>query len=335
MNVPAPRLAVGRRPQFTAPLPTKDGIGPSCVALPPGSWSTISDFLVDRFPAVTADTWLTRMQQGELVDEHGVAVTPDRPYRSGLRLYYYRSVDAEPRVPFDEAVLFQDELLVVADKPHFLPVTPGGKYLQETLLVRLKRRLGIDLLAPLHRLDRETAGVIVFAVRPDTRAAYAALFARRLVTKQYEAVVTARADLAWPMTHRSRLVEDAHFMRMREVPGEPNSETHLALLDAGRDQARLRLSPISGRKHQLRVHCAALGMPIIGDRLYPTLLAADTDDALRPLQLLARTIAFVDPITGAARRFDSARRLVSTGSAASFTEPSGAPTLDPADTPKR
>lgn len=291
------------------PLPTKDGVGPSCVALPPGSWTTISDFLADRFQAIPATTWQDRMLQGELVDEHGVAVTPDRPYRSGLRLYYYRSIDDEPRLPFDETVLFQDELLVIADKPHFLPVTPGGKYLQETLLVRLKRRLGIDTLAPLHRLDRETAGVVVFAVRPDTRGAYQALFAQRQVTKHYEAVAPWRPGLNFPLTHRSRLVQDDHFLRMREVPGEANSETLFEVLAVQGHLARYRLTPQTGRTHQLRVHCAALGLPIVGDRMYPALLPADTDDHARPLQLLARSIAFVDPISGQSRRFDSAREL--------------------------
>ncbi|HOX68502.1 MAG TPA: pseudouridine synthase [Burkholderiaceae bacterium] len=292
-----------------APLPTKDGVGPSCVALPPGPWATIGDFLVDRFPAVSAETWRSRMQQGEFVDEHGVAVEPDRPYRASLRLYYYRSIADEPRVPFDEIVLFQDDLLVVADKPHFLPVTPGGRHLQETLLVRLKRRLGIDTLAPVHRLDRETAGVVVFTVKPHTRGAYQSLFAQREVMKHYEAIAPWRPERSFPLTHCSRLAQDDHFLRMREVPGEPNSETLFEVIEAGDEWARYRLTPLTGRTHQLRVHCAAIGMPIAGDRMYPTLQAADTDDHERPLQLLARAIGFVDPISGEARQFDSAREL--------------------------
>ncbi len=291
------------------PLPTKDGVGPSCVALPPGPWLTISSFLTDRFPAVSTATWQARMQQGELVDEQGVAVTPQQPYRAGIRLYYYRSIPDEPRVPFDEVVLFQDELLVAADKPHFLPVTPGGRHLQETLLVRLKRRLGIDTLAPLHRLDRETAGVVVFAVQPDTRGAYQALFAQRQVTKHYDAIAPWRPELAFPLTHRSRLVQDDHFLRMREVPGEPNAETLFEVLEVQGNMARYRLTPLTGRTHQLRVHCAALGMPIVGDRMYPSLLPADTDDHDQPLQLLARSISFIDPISSERRCFGSSRQL--------------------------
>ena len=291
------------------PLPTKDGVGPSCVALPPGPWLTISSFLTDRFPAVSAATWQARMEQGELVDEKGVAVTPQQPYRAGIRLYYYRSIPDERRVPFDEVVLFQDELLVAADKPHFLPVTPGGRHLQETLLVRLKRRLGIDTLAPLHRLDRETAGVVVFAVQPDTRGAYQALFAQRQVTKHYDAIAPWRPELAFPLTHRSRLVQDDHFLRMREVPGEPNAETLFEVLEVQGNMARYRLTPLTGRTHQLRVHCAALGLPIVGDRMYPTLWPADAADHSQPLQLLARSIAFLDPISGAQRQFNSGQAL--------------------------
>ena len=294
------------------PLPTKDGVGPSCVGLPPGPWATVGDFLAERFPAVSAATWQARMQQGEVVDERGVFVTSEQPYRAGIRLYYYRGIANEPRLPFDEAVLFQDEWLVVADKPHFLPVTPGGKYLQETLLVRLKRRLGMDTLAPLHRLDRETAGVVVFAVQPDTRGAYQALFAQRQVIKQYEAMALWRPELAFPLTHRSRLVQADHFLRRREVPGEPNAETLIEVLEVQGNLARYRLTPLTGRTHQLRVHCAALGMPIVGDRMYPKLWPADTDDPTEPLRLLARSIAFVDPISGAPRRFDSRLQLAPT-----------------------
>jgi tRNA pseudouridine32 synthase/23S rRNA pseudouridine746 synthase len=228
------------------------------------------------------------MQRGELLDERGVAMAGGQPYRSGGKLYYYRSIDDEPCVPFAEEILFQDEWLVAVDKPHFLPVTPGGRHLQQTLLVRLKRRLGIDTLTPLHRLDRETAGVVVFAVQPHTRGAYQALFAQRQVVKHYEAIAPWRPDLSFPLTRRSRLVEDAHFLRMREEPGEPNAETHFELLEALGDLARYRLMPVTGRTHQLRVHCAALGLPIVGDRMYPELLPADTDDLERPLQLLNR-----------------------------------------------
>ena len=297
------------RKSTPVPLPTRDGVGPSCVALPPGTWATIDGFLAERFAGVPAQVWQGRMQRGELLDERGTAIHAGQPYSSGGKLYYYRSIEDEPCVPFAEEILFQDEWLVAVDKPHFLPVTPGGRHLQQTLLVRLKRRLGIDTLTPLHRLDRETAGVVVFAVQPHTRGAYQALFAQRQVVKHYEAIAPWRPDLSFPLTRRSRLVEDAHFLRMREEPGEPNAETHFELLEALGDLARYRLMPVTGRTHQLRVHCAALGLPIVGDRMYPELLPADTDDLDRPLQLLARSLAFTDPISAQPRLFESQRQL--------------------------
>jgi tRNA pseudouridine32 synthase/23S rRNA pseudouridine746 synthase len=248
-----------------------------------------------------------------VIDEHGVPVTETRGFQPRLRVYYYRSLDAEPRIPFDEVILFQDAHLVAVDKPHFLPVTPVGKYVQQSLLVRLKRKLGLDDLAPLHRLDRETAGVVLFSVQPATRGIYHALFSQRRMTKHYEAIVPWQGERALPPLHRSRLADDEHFMRMKEVSGEPNSETHLELLEARGGWARLRLSPVTGRRHQLRVHCAALGMPILNDAIYPTLLPEAPEGGEnfdRPLQLLAKELAFRDPVDGTERRFLTTRTLV-------------------------
>ena len=244
-----------------------------------------------------------------MVDEHGVPVTEARPYEARLRIYYYRSLEAERRIPFDEIILFQDAHLLAVDKPHFLPVTPVGKYVQESLLVRLKRKLGLDHLAPLHRIDRETAGVVLFSVQPATRGIYHALFAERRIAKHYEAIVPWRDDAVLPAVRRSRLADDDHFMRMREVAGEPNAETHFELLEHRDGLARLRLAPVTGRRHQLRVHCAALGLPILNDSIYPELLPEGEEDFERPLQLLAKALSFRDPVSGMAREFASKRTL--------------------------
>ncbi|HSI60012.1 MAG TPA: pseudouridine synthase [Ideonella sp.] len=299
-----------RPPARPLPLPTRDGVGPSCVALPAGPWPTIAACLAQRFPAISPAVWAARMAAGEVVDEHGVPVTPERHHQPRLRLYYYRALEAEARIPFDEQLLFQDEHLVVADKPHFLPVTPSGRYLQETLLVRLKRRLGLPDLVPLHRLDRETAGVVLFSAQPATRGLYQRLFAERRMHKLYECIAPWRSELAWPLRYCSRLVDDEHFMRVREAPGEANAETELDPIEVQGGWARYRLAPTTGRRHQLRVHCAALGLPILHDRIYPALLPADSDDLARPLQLLAKRIAFTDPLSGAARHFESPRHLL-------------------------
>ena len=290
-------------------LPTKNGVGPSCVGLPAGNWRSITDFLVERFPAITREVWLERMAHQLVMDEFGGLVTPERPYPGPMRIYYYRAVDVEARIPFEEAVLYQDDHLVVADKPHFLPVTPSGHYLQETLLVRLKKRLGIDTLIPIHRIDRETAGLVLFSTQPDERNAYQALFRDHAVTKHYEAIAPWRQDLTWPITRKSRIVEDEPFFRQREVPGQPNSETHMDVIEKSGGSARYALSPVTGKKHQLRVHMNALGLPILNDRMYPPVADTPEDDYRLPLQLLAKSIAFTDPVTGQARHFQSQRTL--------------------------
>ena len=289
----------------TPGLPTRNGVGPSCVGLPKGHWPTITDFLVERFPAITRDVWLQRMANHLVVDEFGELVTPERPYPSHMRIYYYRAVDEEVRIPFGESVLYQDEHLVVADKPHFLPVTPSGHYLQETLLVRLKKRLGIDDLIPIHRIDRETAGLVLFSVNPSERNAYQALFRDHAVTKYYEAIATWRSDLTLPLTRKSRIVEDEPFFRQREVHGLPNSETRIDVIKKSGTLARYALSPVTGKKHQLRVHMNALGLPILNDRMNPPVADTPDDDYKHPLQLLAKSIGFIDPVTGKTRSFQS------------------------------
>ena len=296
-----------------APLvvpPARDGVGPSSVVLPPGVWPTVLAFLTEHFASVPQDVWLARMEQGKVVDEFGILVTPERPFQSRLRLYYYRDVPHEPRIPFDEVILYQDAHLIVVDKPHFLPVMPSGGYLQETVLVRLKRRLGIDTLVPIHRIDRDTAGLVMFSVQPASRGAYAALFRERDISKTYEAVAPWRDDLVFPLTRESRIQEAGHFMLQHEVQGEPNAVTHMEVLEVCGALAHYRLRPVTGQRHQLRVHMAALGLPILGDGLYPTLTPEGQLDYAHPLQLLAKSVAFVDPVSGQARRFESERSLV-------------------------
>ena len=299
-------------PELRALLPTRDGVGPSCIVLPAGDWPRVIDFLIVRFPAIPHDEIADRMQRGDVRDDRGERVTADAAYRAHQKLYYYRSIAIEPRIPFDEQILFEDDLIVVADKPHFLPVTPRGRYLQETLLVRLRRKLALDSLTPMHRIDRETAGLVLFTKQPQTRGVYQELFSHREVTKHYEAVAQWRADLALPLTYRSRLASSDHFMRMCEVVGEPNAETHISLIETNGLIARYALSPVTGKRHQLRVQMAALGLPILHDQIYPRHVGSDQldGDYSKPLQLLAKAIAFRDPMTGEERRFESGRRLI-------------------------
>ena len=208
-------------------LPMRDGVNPSCVVLPSIVHGLLLDFLVQRLPAVSRADWLRRLGAGEVVDEQGVAATAQSPCTPGLRYYYYRELPSETPIPFEETVLYQDEHILVADKPHFLPVVPAGRYLQQTLLVRLKRRLGLPELSPVHRIDRDTAGLVLFSVQRATRGMYQALFRERAVRKVYEAVAPWRADLPLPRVHESRLEElgPLHGADEAEVrPVEPGDE---------------------------------------------------------------------------------------------------------------
>ena len=294
-------------------LPVRDGVGPSQVALPAGRWSCMLDFLVERFPAISGAEWCARMALGNVVDRAGCRVAPEQPYVAYERLYYYRTVANEIPNAAQACVLFEDELLVVADKPHFLPVVPSGDYLQETLLVRLRRQLGLDALTPLHRIDRETAGVVLFAKQPATCARYHALFADREVAKIYQAIAARDAQLQFPLTRNSMLVTGEHFMQMREAPDDaankPNARTEIELMETRGTQGRYRLRPLTGKRHQLRVHMAALGLPILGDRIYPSLLPQGGDKVDNPLRLLAQRISFRDPVTGENRSFASRQQL--------------------------
>ncbi|MTV55034.1 pseudouridine synthase [Pseudoduganella buxea] len=292
-----------------APLPMRDGVTPSYLWLPAGDWPDLISFMVANYPAVTEAQWRERMARGEVVAADGTPLAPHSPYKRNLRIFYYRELEYETPIPFEETVLYQDEHLVVADKPHFLPTIPTGRFLQETLLVRLRRKLGIEDLVPIHRLDRETAGVVVFSCNAASRGAYQSLFQKRLVQKEYEALAGPLPGREFPFSYRSRMVEGDKFFTMKEAPGEPNSETMLDVIEARGEHVLYRLWPHTGRQHQLRVHLAALGIPIVNDAFYPVALPCKQDDVSQPLKLLARAIGFPDPLTGEWRWFESRRTL--------------------------
>ena len=350
-------------------LPTRDGVSASTVALPSfnavrridasegkpgqnavtshprasntyslGNWPTVFDFLCERFPAVPPQEWSARFAEGLVRNAQGESIHTASPYAPNTLIHYYRRIPHEPELPFKAHVLFQDAHLVVADKPHFMPVTPAGRYVRSSLLVQLKEELGIDTLSPIHRIDRETAGLVVLSVNPQERNAYQALFRERQVHKTYQAIAQFRDDLVFPLTRQSRIEEDAQFFLSREVEGVSNSETHIDILKCldtslnpsahtsdGSTEASTRrspqslykpkalyqLTPITGKRHQLRIHMCALGIPIDGDQFYPEVLRGPdaSEDFSQALQLLAQTIAFIDPITGEKRAFTSQRNL--------------------------
>ncbi len=290
-------------------LPIRHGVSPSCIWLPREPHTLLLDFLSTRFHEIPRSTWITRLEQGLVLDQQGAAFQLDSPYIADQHIYYYRNIENEPLIPFFESVLYQDEHLLVADKPHFLPVIPSGKYVQETLLTRLKNKLGLDDLAPIHRIDRETAGLVLFSINPATRDAYQTLFRARTIHKTYEAIAPYQTNLTMPMTYQSSMVKGEPFFRMKEVDGEANSETRLEILERHGQFARYQLSPITGKQHQLRVHLAALGIPILYDPFYPE-LSDWKEDYSKPLQLLAKHINFIDPITGKQHHFTSERTLL-------------------------
>jgi len=281
----------------------REGVAASAVFCPPGAWASTTAFLIERLPRV--DDWPERMARGDVVDDDGLAVD-DKPYRGNRRIYYWRHLDAEPHIPFEARILFQDEHLLVADKPHFLPVTPSGIYARQTLMARLRHATGLVDLNPVHRLDRETAGLVVFNVRREERNAYHQLFRERAVDKVYQAIAP-QGDGPWPRVVRHRLVEPPgdDFMQMQVVDGEPNAETWMDLVEAlPGGLARYELRPRTGLRHQLRAQMNALGLPLVGDRIYPLLQPHENPPRLdAPLQLVARAIAFTDPVTGQRRAF--------------------------------
>lgn len=287
---------------------------PSRLQLPQGPWKTVLEALCARFPAIPRATWENRFARGRVQDATGQPIGIDTAYRAGLEIRYFREVHDEPVIPFDEAVLHIDGHLVVADKPHFLPVVPAGGFVEQTLLARLVRRLGNRDLVPLHRIDRGTAGLVLFSANPASRGIYQALFRERRIDKGYEALASPMVDVAFPHVHRSRLERGEPFFRMEEVAGAANSETRIEVIDRHADGWRYRLQPVTGRKHQLRVHMAALGAPIFNDALYPGLRPQVPDDYAAPLKLLARSLAFTDPLTGAVRHFQSRRELATDAS---------------------
>jgi len=289
--------------------PLRDGVGPSSVVLPLGAWPTVLDFLVERFPGVPKAQWMDRLQAGAISDDRGCTLDAGTAYVAGLRVYYFRALPPEPKIPFDAVVLHQDAHLLVVDKPHFLPVMPSGKYLQETVLVRLKNTLGLHDLVPIHRIDRDTAGLVLFSVNPATRDAYHALFRNHQVAKTYQAIAHWNPALAWPLRRESRITESAHFMQQTEVDGPPNARTLITPIENFGGLARYQLKPITGQRHQLRVHMAALGLPLVGDGIYPVLTPEGSANYAQPLQLLAQSIAFTCPVSGREMRFESQRAL--------------------------
>ncbi|SFA93878.1 tRNA pseudouridine32 synthase / 23S rRNA pseudouridine746 synthase [Amycolatopsis marina] len=273
-----------------------------------GAWATIRDHLVDRIPKLAPTRIDEMFSERRFFGEHG-PLDADAPFVPGSVIWFHRDLPDEVPVPFEIDVVHRDENLLVVHKPHFLATIPRGQHIVETALVRLRRDLDLPLLSPAHRLDRVTAGLVMWVIRPEYRGAYQNLFRDRLVRKEYEAVAPFDPALDLPRTVRSRIVKERGVITAQEVPGTPNSETTVELIEHSGGLGRYRLLPATGRTHQLRLHMSNLGVPILGDDFYPVLHETPLDDFRRPLQLLARTLEFTDPLTGEPRRFESPGEL--------------------------
>lgn len=295
-----------------SPLPPRHGVDAQRFRMPQGGpWRTLRDHLVERLATGLTPAQVDAMlAAGEVVDEEGMTVPADAPFVPRSVVWAHRDLPDEAPLPFDVEVLHRDERLVVVDKPHFLATMPRGDHVVNSALARARVRTGLARLAPAHRLDRPTAGVLLLTTEQRWRGPYQRLFAAGLVHKEYLAVAPVRADLALPLVRRSHLVKEHGVHQAREVDGAPpNAATLVELLDRRGGLGLYRLTPRTGRTHQLRCQLCALGIPIVGDPLYPTEREARPGDFSEPLQLLASVLAFTDPIDGTHRRFETRRTL--------------------------
>ena len=301
--------------------PPVHGIAASKHVIQVSSPQTVIHYLSEKFPAIPLASWQSRCQLGKIFDNRGSTLSGNEPCVAGTTIYYYREIPDEPVIPFQEKIIAETEHLLVVDKPHFLPTIPGGNYVQQTLLTRLRQSTGNYQLVPLHRLDKDTAGLVLLCKTPDKRESYSQLFRNRSIHKQYLAIAAKPPSHTEPFTYRSRLVKGEPFYRMQEISGPANAETRISPLRPVLSpfdvqlQWLYQLEPVTGQQHQLRVHMAALGIPILNDPLYPELkpyadaTTAPLPDYSEPLQLLASTLKFIDPENGEHLFFKSSRQL--------------------------
>jgi len=285
---------------------------PSTVTMPAAEkpYPSILEFLTRRFPRIGSRCWQQRISAGKVLDADRSPITAQTAYLPHRQLFYFREVEQERLIPFSETILFQNDHLLVACKPHFLPVIPGGGYVNECLLNRLRTRTENNDLVPLHRIDRETAGIVMFSVNRTTRGLYSGLFANGMVDKSYQALAECSHNpetTSW--TVENRIVKGDPWFRMRTAPGKPNARSRIRLLEMNGTIARFDLFPVTGKTHQLRIHMSGLGFRILNDRYYPDLQPEQADDFEKPLRLVARSVRFRDPVSGKNMEFCSEREI--------------------------
>ena len=295
-----------------SPLPQRHGLDAAWVRTPREvDWVLMRDHLVDRLPADGTDRVDEMIVEGRFVDERGAAITAATPYVPHVLVWFHRDLPVETVVQDSVPVLYRDERIVVVDKPHFLSTIPRGQHVMQSVVVRMRDELGLPGLSPAHRLDRLTAGVLMLTTEQRWRAPYQQLFERRHVTKEYEAIAPiGPLRVGEARVVRSHIRKDRGVLQAYEDPdAAPNAETLVELVASRGQLGRYRLTPHTGRTHQLRVHLNSLGVPILDDPFYPDLVDVPLGDHTRPLQLLARRLAFADPIDDTERVITSAREL--------------------------
>ncbi|MDN5760557.1 MAG: RluA family pseudouridine synthase [Tomitella sp.] len=299
-----------------SPLPPREGISATSLRAPGGKSThdknhlpvpdTIGRWLEDEFPEADDEARRSLLSTGDMRDESGRPVNWDDVVIPGGFYFFHRPVPAEERIPFEISVVFEDEDLLVVDKPHFLASTPNGRFVRECVVTRARMDFDQPDLVAIHRLDRVTAGLLILSKRPETRGRYQRLFQDRTVTKTYRALApTPPEGLEFPLTKESRLVKPRGGRQVLEVEGEPNAFSRITFMREHGTVGEYALEPLTGKTHQLRVHMNALGLPILGDPVYPVDRSPDPYDFSAPLQLLAASIGFDDPLTGRPRRFES------------------------------
>lgn len=274
----------------------------------PLPWPTMRDWLVAKLAPSPEDVDAL-LADGTFVDDAGRPLTGREAYRPHTFVWFHRTLRDEVEVPGELRVIHRDERIVVLDKPHFLSTIPRGRHVVQSAVVKARLMLELPELSAAHRLDRGTAGVLLMTTQKRWRAAYHSIFTARTARKVYHAVAPFDPTLTFPRRVESHLVKRVGTLQAETLDEEPNAFTDISVLDVRDGLALYEVRPLTGKTHQIRAHFNQLGIPLLGDPLYPVVRETPIDDFSTPLRLLAHSLEFSDPVDGSLRRFESGRAL--------------------------